>query len=312
MSFIPGQRWISTAEPELGLGTVLRCEGRSVQLLYATSGVIRHYAQQSAPLLRVEFKPGDRIQCGGGSLVVERIELHDGLIHYHGEGQTVPEGELDDTQNVSKADERLISGRVDRVEQFDFRMEALQRRAAARRAPTYGISSNRIDLIPHQLRVAEIACTRRPPRILLADEVGLGKTIEAGLILARLLASGRCNRVLVLLPASLVHQWFVELLRRFNLSFSIFDEERCEAIAPTGATGNPFDDEQLVITDIGFITGSNQRSQQLLAGNWDILVVDEAHRLAGSTDQVARFKLGKGLAGHKCVDKCVHLLQDLF
>ncbi len=297
MSFIPGQRWISTAEPELGLGTVLRCEGRSVQLLYATSGVIRHYAQQSAPLLRVEFKPGDRIQCGGGSLVVERVETHAGLIHYHGEGKIVPEGELDDAQNVSKADERLISGRVDRVDQFDFRMEALQRRAAARRALTYGIGSSRVDLIPHQLRVAEIAYARRPLRVLLADEVGLGKTIEAGLILARLLASGRVNRILVLLPASLVHQWFVELLRRFNLSFSIFDEERCEAIEPLGSSGNPFDHEQLVITDLGFVIGSAQRSQQLLAGNWDMLVVDEAHHLTWTpTAASAEYQLVERLA----------------
>src|SRR5204863_1246089 len=123
------------------------------------------------------------------------------------------------------------------------------RRAEARRGPAYGLASARIDLVPHQLRVAEIAAARRPPRVLLADEVGLGKTIEAGMILARLLAAGRVDRALVLLPEPLVYQWFVELLRRFNLKFAIFDEERCEAIEQAGDARNPFEDEQWVITD---------------------------------------------------------------
>ena len=92
----------------------------------------------------------------------------------------------------------------------------------------------RIDVIAHQLRVAEVAAERRPPRLLLADEVGLGKTIEAGLIIAQQMAAGRAARVLVLVPESLVHQWFVELRRRFNLDFAIFDEERCESIEMNG------------------------------------------------------------------------------
>ena len=75
------------------------------------------------------------------------------------------------------------------------------------------------------------------PRVLLADEVGLGKTIEACLILHRLILTGRAQRVLILVPDSLVHQWFVELLRRFNLWFHIFDEERCDAIE-TAQPGN--------------------------------------------------------------------------
>ena len=100
--------------------------------------------------------------------------------------------------------------------------------------------------------------------MLLADEVGLGKTIEAGMILAHLLASGRIARVLVLLPEALVYQWFVELLRRFNLQFSIFDEERCEAIEQGGDARNPFQDEQLVITDLAFLTAQ----QTWRAGAW--------------------------------------------
>ncbi|HVF35862.1 MAG TPA: RNA polymerase-associated protein RapA [Candidatus Saccharimonadia bacterium] len=278
--FAPGQRWISNAEPELGLGTVLRVDGRQVQVLYPATGVMRHYAAQSAPLSRAAFRPGDRITSHGVPLVVESVEEHDGALHYHGGGQTIPEGALDDVQNVSKADDRLITGRVDPNDAFELRVEALSRRAAARSSPGYGVLSARIDLIPHQLRAAEIASARRPPRVLLADEVGLGKTIEACLVVARLVASGRASRVLVLVPEALVYQWFVELLRRFNLSFAIFDEERVESIELEGDGRNPFQDEQLVLSDVGFLVEHPERARQCVQAGWDLLVVDEAHHLA--------------------------------
>ena len=203
MVFVPGQRWVSNAEPELGLGTVLRIEGRSIQVLFAKAGVLRHYAAHAAPLVRAEFRIGQKVSGKGLAFTVERVETHQGLLHYYFGADSLIEGELDDVQSLSQADERLLSGRVDRADRFDFRVEALNRRAAARRAPDFGLSSARIDLVPHQLRVAQIAASRRPPRVLLADEVGLGKTIEAGMILSRLLAAGRVERVLV--PVSYTH-----------------------------------------------------------------------------------------------------------
>ncbi|MEO8010162.1 MAG: RNA polymerase-associated protein RapA, partial [Dokdonella sp.] len=284
MALVPGQRFISNAEPELGLGTLLRIEARSVKVLYATAGVLRQYAMQSAPIVRAEFRIGQKVIGKGISFVVERIGETDGLIDYYGDGKQLSEAELDDTQTLSRADERLVSGRVDRADRFDFRIEALLRRADALRSPAWGLESARIDLIAHQLRVAEIASARQPLRVLLADEVGLGKTIEAGMILARLLASGRVGRALVLLPESLVYQWFVELLRRFNLQFSLFDEERCESIETSDPTRNPFQDEQLVIASIGFLSGSSKRAAQAIDAGWDLVIVDEAHHLAWTPD----------------------------
>jgi len=287
MQLKPGQRWISNAEPELGLGTILRVEGRSVQVLYATSGVLRHYAVHAAPLTRAEFRAGQKIQGKGLSFTVERVEDEDGLLVYHGGGQRLAESELDDTQPISRADERLISVRLDRSDRFDFRLDALGRRAAALRSPAWGLASARIDLIPHQLKVAASAVGRQPMRVLLADEVGLGKTIEAGMIVSRLIATGRAGRVLVLLPESLVHQWFVELLRRFNLSFALYDEERCEAIEAAGDERNPFADEQQVIASVDFLAGSPKRAAQAIAAGWDVLVVDEAHHLAWTPESAS-------------------------
>ena len=175
--YAPGQRWISAAEPELGLGTVPRVDGRNVQVLFAKTGVMRHFAAASAPLVRAAFQAGDRVAANGELLTVQRVEERDGVFHYEGDGRSVPEGALDDVQSISRANDRLVGGRVDDNERYALRLEALERRAAALRDPGYGALSARIDLIPHQLRVAEIASERRPPRVLLADEVGLGKTI---------------------------------------------------------------------------------------------------------------------------------------
>jgi ATP-dependent helicase HepA len=299
--FVPGQRWISTAEPELGLGTVLRVEGRGVQVLFAKAGVLRPYAADSAPLVRAEFRAGQRVAGKGIAFLVERVEIKEDLLIYRGEGRELHEGQLDDEQSVSQADDRLIGGRTDPVSQFELRLEGLRRRAEARRSPMWGLGAARVGLVPHQLRVAGIAAARRPPRVLLADEVGLGKTIEAGMIVARQLATGRASRVLLLLPDTLVYQWFVELLRRFNLSFAIYDEERCEALDlpldGAAAPANPFEDEQLVIADFAFLEANPKRAQQLLDAPWDLLVVDEAHHLAWTPEAASpRYTLVEQLA----------------
>src|SRR5258706_7911800 len=103
MPFAPGQRWISTAEPELGLGTVLRVDGRTVQLAFPASGLVRQYAAQSAPLARAEFRAGERIAGNGHAFTIERVERDGNVLCYFGAGHSLREGELDDVQNVSKA-----------------------------------------------------------------------------------------------------------------------------------------------------------------------------------------------------------------
>ena len=279
MDFIPGQRWICNTEPELGLATVLRVDARSVQMLFTASGVLRSYARDNAPFARAEFRVGQRISGKGRSLTIERVELHEGLLVYSGDGLQMQEGELDDSQPVSQADERLLAGRVDAPQHYALRLEALQRRAQARASIAWGLFSARVDLLPHQLRVAESADARSAPRLLLADETGLGKTIEAGMIIARLLATGRAARVLVLLPETLLTQWFVELLRRYNLHFALYDEARCAAIVAADPARNPFEDEQHVLAPLDWLLRTPARQQALLAAGWDLLVVDEAHHL---------------------------------
>lgn len=295
---IPGQRWVSDTEPELGLGIILKAEYGRVEVFFPAAMEQRQYALKSAPLRRVRFHEGDRIKTSEGvECVVGTIEERKGMLVYHSDGREITEAQLSDKISFSKPEDRLLAGQVDENATFDLRAEALQRRCRHRQSPVRGFVGARVDLITHQMSIAGEVSGRLVPRVLLADEVGLGKTIEAGLILHRLHLTGRAERVLVLVPESLVHQWFVEMLRRFNLLFSLFDEERCASIELHDPGTNPFLDSQLIICSTAFLTGSPERAQQVLAAGWDLLVVDEAHHLEWSRETVSpQYALVESLA----------------
>ena len=281
--FIPGQRWISEAEPELGLATVVRQLGGRVEVFFSAVGEARMYASDHAPLKRVRFRVGDTVKTQTGQEIqIRQVTSHAGLFIYVGEHGEVPEAALSDQLSLRGPEDRLFAGRCDPPEHFALRRRTLIAQHQSRKSPVRGFVGGRIDLIPHQLYIAQEVAGRQSPRVMLSDEVGLGKTIEAGLILHRLLLSGRIERLLVLVPESLVHQWFVEMLRRFNVWLHIFDEARCAAIE-TGEPGvNPFLDDQLVLASLDFLAANSRRAAQATAAGWDLLVVDEAHHLEWS------------------------------
>ncbi len=295
---MPGQRWVSDSEPELGLGIVLRGEFGRVEIFFPAANEHRQYALESAPLRRVRFASGDRIRThAGDECLVDAVAERAGLLVYRAGEREIAEAELSDSISFSKPGDRLLGGQVDDLRAFDLRVEALAVRSRMRQSPVRGFAGGRMDLIPHQISIAAEVASRLRPRVLLADEVGLGKTIEACLILHRLHLTGRADRVLILVPEPLVHQWFVELLRRFNLLFSIFDEERCAAIEAGDADANPFLDSQLVLCGVDFLAASAGRARQALDAGWDLLIVDEAHHLEWSAGRPgARYALVESLA----------------
>ncbi|MGN5127497.1 RNA polymerase-associated protein RapA [Aeromonas sp. 30P] len=293
MPFALGQRWISDTETDLGLGTVVAVEGRMVTLLFPATGENRMYAKEEAPVTRVSFNVGDQITSHEDwTMTVEEVQEKDGLLIYVGvrtdndEPVALKEVFLNNFIKFNKPQDRLFAGQIDRMSRFTLRYEALVNQHQRRRNPTRGLAGGRVSLIPHQLYIAHEVGHRYAPRVLLADEVGLGKTIEAGMIIHQQLLSGRAHRVLILLPETLQHQWLVEMLRRFNLHFSLFDEERCiEAFADAE---NPFETEQLVICSLDFLRKKRRRFEQVLEAEWDLLVVDEAHHLEWSEEAPSR------------------------
>ncbi|MDO9142028.1 MAG: RNA polymerase-associated protein RapA, partial [Methylobacter sp.] len=297
--FIPGQRWISNTESELGLGLILEAVHKRVTVLFLACDEKRIYAQDNAPLTRVRFSAGDVIESiDEEKVTVTALTEQDGLITYLGKNELGEEVELDEVElnhhiQFNKPQDRLFIGQVDPTAWFLLRYETWLRLQQHQQSPVKGLLGGRASLIPHQLFIAHESANRSAPRIMLADEVGLGKTIEAGLILHHRLINGLSKRVLIIVPETLLHQWLVEMLRRFNLRFSIFDEARCldtyaeddmlaDADEVDNTGDNPFLTEQLILCSQGFFSNYPRRQQQAIAAGWDMVIVDEAHHLQWS------------------------------
>lgn len=324
--FVTGQRWVSDTEAELGLGIVLELENRRLTLSFPASGERRTYAMEDAPVSRVRYQVDEKVRHQDGTRITVTEVLEQGqLLAYRGltksgEELLIPEFELDSFVQFSTPRERLFSGQIDKHTHFSLRHQTLSAQHRQQQSPAYGLAGPRVQLLPHQLYIASEVAGRHAPRVLLADEVGLGKTIEAGLILHQRLISGRANRALVVVPDNLQHQWLVEMLRRFNLSFTLLNEERCQAmhglddidpsLLPEGeeivideADDNPFEAAQLIICSLDFLTDSPKRYEQALEAEWDMLLVDEAHHLEWSEEGAS--------AGYKCIEGLAQIAEGL-
>ena len=297
MDFKPGQKWISNAEPELGMGAVTRLEGRLVSVFFSLTGEERTYSRTQAPLTRVRFNAGDEISTQDNLVIkVASVVEREGLYVYQGDlngtNTAVIETELDPNVRFSKSEDRLFTHQLDDNHWFNLRYHTLNHAVQLAGAKSRGLYGPRVSLIPHQLYIANEVAQRFAPRVLLADEVGLGKTIEAGLIIHQQLQTGRAQRILVIVPHALTFQWFVEMIRRFNLQFTVLDEERCMQIEQDNAPGfsdefqnndinltNPFDAQQLMLCSLNLFSENEVRLGQVLDTDWDLVVIDEAHHL---------------------------------
>ena len=280
-----GQRWLSDAETELGLGMVVEVNPRTVSILFPKSEETRVYAKQNAPLSRIRFNVGDTINdTDNKTWLVTGVQERQFVLRYEvqdaaGKQSSFAETRLSPNIQLAKPCERLLACQLDNNEWYELRVTALRAREMIAKSPVAGLVGPRVGLIPHQFYIAHEVGQRLAPRVLLADEVGLGKTIEAGLIIHQQLLTGRAQRILVLVPDSLQYQWLVEMRRRFNINFALFDLTRTAAIRDGDEEQNPFTTEQCVLASIDLLLDHPHLKQAALDAQWDLLVVDEAHHL---------------------------------
>lgn len=165
--------------------------------------------------------------------------------------------------------------------------------------------------LPHQLHVLNRAVSDNNVRYILADEVGLGKTIEAGLIIEELKARGLIKRILVVCPTGLVTQWNIEMEEKFGEKFRIILPEDYDTIRKITDNDDVYGQFDQVISPMDSIKPlekrigwteerieqyNEERIYSIINSGWDLVIIDEAHRVAGSTGEVARYKLGNLLA----------------
>ncbi len=303
--FVPGQRWISNTESELGLGLIESLDHRTITINFPASNEVRTYAIEQAPLSRVSFVVGDSIKNQENEKFnVTALQEDDGIITYNvtnseGIASQLCETQLSAAIKLNRPQDRLFTAQFDPEKAYVLRHDTLNIKHKLSTSSVNGLYGVRMSLIPHQLYIAHEVALRPSPRVLLADEVGLGKTIEAGLILHHQLTSGRAQRILIIVPDALLHQWLVEMLRRFNLKFSLFNEERClsldeenglnsdEDVDPIDQALNPFHSEQLVLCSLDFLMQNSNRHQQIIDGEWDTLIIDEAHHLKWEENNIS-------------------------
>lgn len=255
-----------------------------MEVYFGTIEESRVYAIGNSPLTRVLFDTGDLvIDTAERELEVLGSEEIDGIIAYFvridGEQETLMETSLSDSMQMADARAKLFSGQIDEGKWFDLRRDCLNQTHRAQSNIAFGLVGARVTPVPHQLHIATEIASRQSPRVLLADEVGLGKTIEACLILHRQILTGQTRRVLIIVPEHLLNQWLVELRRRFNLLFSLFDEERYDAVITEDPAINPFDSEQLILTSLSTLLQRDEITEAVASVDWDMLIVDEAHHI---------------------------------
>ena len=266
--------------PELGIGRITTVDGRAVVVEFPRSGTSLRLAASTDALVPVDLSPGRPVRITTSheeTTIVAR--LPDGRLTL-ANGRTEPAHALWPLELEGALLERLALGDLDDVDDFVTRMNVLHLLAIREADGLGSFLGGRVRLYPHQLHVAERASASDPVRWLLADEVGLGKTIEASLILNRLVHAGQVRRCMVVAPEPLTVQWLGELWRKYHQVFTLLDSERLGDVAKDFGDGfNPFELHQRTVISIDMLIARPHLTAQAVKAGIDLLVVDEAQRL---------------------------------
>lgn len=304
-----GMKLVHRAQPGWGVGAVIALgeDGLYIRVVFAgrAEGPVV-LSTRDAALARYRFPPAAQVRIGVArepGVVLEERGTRAGFFAYDVETE---EGEkvLDERELFAPPPEpgplaALKSGQWDPPEHFALRQEAvtldLQRRGDA----LGGLFASRVMVKPYQVSVVQRVLGARAPRFVLADEVGLGKTIEAGMILSALAQTGLGRRLLVVAPGHLTLQWLAELYRKFNLRFTLLDAERLEAEKKRDPTTSPFLRAERILTSLELLARSDEAVDILSSkeGAPDLVVFDEAHHLAGTKAFAAAEKIARASWG---------------
>lgn len=265
--------------PTNQIGVVQTIEGRRVTVRFDT-GEERHFAADSGVLKRHRFKSADLVQRIDGTVGVLLEEVLD---------QSVPTWKVwfgESMVNVAEMGlrpaipsdplERMRSGRLGSARDFNLRTVATDYWTAHHHNELVSLAHARVDLKPHQVSVVHRVISSYPHRFMLCDEVGLGKTIEAAMVIKELRARGQARRVLILVPPGLMRQWQFELKSKFNERYAIYTQNTVRHLRDQGVL-NPWTDSDSIIASHAWAAYSEDRRKEINSVDWDMIVVDEAH-----------------------------------
>ncbi len=273
-------RWAAGSQD----GYIGRIEGRRAYVVF-DDGSEQIFSLDAGVLEEKPFVMGDRVMRADGvvGVVIEQVQTQtyptvkvvfaDGTSSNAVE-MTLRPATLDDPL------ERFRANQLGTAQQFNLRSVAADLWTRHLHDSLVSLSHARVDLKPHQVAVVHRVISSYPHRFLLSDEVGLGKTIEAAMVVKELRARGLARRVLILVlilvPSGLVRQWQFELKTKFNETFAIFDRNTLQYLRSKGVS-NPWTDHDSVITSQEWGSWSEERRDEIASVDWDLVIVDEAH-----------------------------------
>jgi ATP-dependent helicase HepA len=286
-----GQLVWCPGDASLGIGVVVESQGHQVKVRFARLQEDRCYTTRSAEpaVVRYEIAAGERVLDSQGQEKRVRVRLdesHHGLARYLlDDGTEAEENALVPYVRDIGAKERLASLNLVHPELVRARVQGLDLAHTLRRPADAAVLGARVQWLPHQIDVAVRAVGSNPVRLLLADEVGLGKTVEAALIYAGLRREGRANRVLILTPESLCIQWLGELYRKTHELLVLLDTARIEDAKKDFEELSPFEAHQRMVASIDRIARDPVLAAQAAEASWDMVIVDEAHHIRWSAEK---------------------------
>ncbi len=309
-SFIVGMKVKYLPQPEWGVGHLLSIEEGGAR------AVVQFPGRENGEALTVSTRGGVLVSAtldvnaavrttkGKTGVVLREEEGGRGLKRYavkfdDGKEDEYPETELRALPPKPDLLTMLKEGRAADAKNFLLRRSALQLDDERRNDALGALLASRVMVKPHQVGVVQRVLSGHRPRFVLADEVGLGKTIEAGMIFSALRLAGLARRVLVVAPSHLTVQWLVELFHKFNHLFTLMDTERYEQSLDEQPTVSPWARFNFVVTSLELLQRSEQYRKEAgeQAAHWDLVIIDEAHHLKGEKAYEAAQALARNTWG---------------
>ena len=293
--FVAGMKVRYLSQPEWGVGHLVALveEGNQADVHFPGRGpeAVR-VSTKGGALSAYQFQVGEAVQNTKGrqGAITGEEPGGRGLRRYTLRYDDAPAQEEDDELPESEvralppASDLLSSLRAERVgdaKGFELRRRALRLDDERRNDALGALFASRVMVKPHQVGVVQRVLSAPRPRFVLADEVGLGKTIEAGMIFSALRLAGLARRVLIVAPSHLTVQWLAELFHKFNQLFTLMDGDRYAASRKEQPQISPWVRFPLVVTSLELLSRSPELVQEIASPDaaWDLVVMDEAHHL---------------------------------
>lgn len=287
----------------------MEVDGRLLRVNFPEVGEEMTLAGEGAGIERLVLPPGSSARLASTEESVQIASEKD-HVYQLADGRSVPEADVWPLVLGDTPVERLAALQLDSVEALRNRIAGLELMQLREAGGLGSFLGGRIELFPHQLHAAQRAVERDPVRWLLADEVGLGKTVEACLVLSALVRTGRAERALVVAPATLAVQWLGELYRKFHQVFVLLDPDRLESVERDYGEGvNPFEVHPYAVLPLEWANRDDRLLRQAVEAGLDLVVVDEAHRFLQGENEPALSKL-VGVAKHALLLTATPLQED--